>query len=253
MKRVRENYIQIVPINDRYWCPFRDCSRSRERRGCCNVDGVEFTGWKVGTQARWHTWNERKKGNGHSVPCGLSESGNGRCGKRTYKDVNVNECNGYHLGPDQHLQSNIPELQSPIASPLQNGVDMATEGVKHAAQNSSPHSCTETEACFLMQSHKCGLLPTETLLAAATGLITDDSPLYDDQLISKTLHCVSLRCHPDRTKLAVPWYQSFIARIDALTKPGDGQDGYFAYEQALQEEKATASEYVQHLRQCGFI
>ena len=252
MKRVRDNYIQILPINDRYWCPFRDCSRSRERRGYCNVDGHDFTGWKVGRQAVWHTWNQRKKGNGHLVPCGLTEHGRG--GKRKYKDANVNEFIDSHRGPGQHLQSNIPELQPPIASPLQDGVDMATAGVKkHAAQHCSPHSCTEMEACFLVQSHKCGLLPAETLLAAAMGPITNDSPLYDDQLIAKTMHCISLRCHPDRTKLAVPWYQSFIARIDALTKPGDGQEGYFAYEQALQEEKATASEYVQHLRQCAFI
>ena len=199
----------------------------------------------------WHTWDQRKKGNGHSVSCGLSEHGRG--GNRKYKGVDVNSCDGFDREPGQHLQSIIPESQSPMASPLQDGTEVATEGVKHAAQTCIPHSCTEIEACFLVQSHKCGLLPTETLLATAMGPITNDSPLYDNQLIFKTLHCVSLRCHPDRTKFAVPWYQSFVARIDALTKPGDGQDGYFAYEQALQEDKATACEYVQHLRQCRFI
>lgn len=104
------------------------------------------------------------------------------------------------------------------------------------------------EASFLVQSHKAGVLPTETLLAAAMGPITNDSPLYDDKLISKTLHCVSLKYHPDRTKLNVPWYHSFVARVDALSKPADGHDGYFAYDQVLEEEKATACEY---LRQCG--
>ena len=198
-----------------------------------------------------HTWDQRRKGNGHSVPCGVSEHGRG--GNLKNKQVNVKTCSGYCLGSDQPLQNNPPELQSPTAPRLQDGADMATEGVKHAAHSCSPHSCTEMEACLLVQSHKCSLLTTETLVAAAVGPIANDSPLYDDQLISKTLHCVSQRYHPDRTKSAVPWYQSFTARVDALTKPRDGQDGYFAYEQALLEEKATASEYVQHLRQCGSI
>lgn len=180
--------------------------------------------------------NERKKGNGHTVPCGLSEHGRG--GKRKYKNVSVDR--------------SIGSTKSHTVSGLQHSPDhpLQEEGAKLAVQSCSPHKRCDMEASFLVQSHKAGLLSTETLLAAAAGPITNDSPLYDDKLMSKTLHCVSLQYHLDRTKLNVPWYHSFVARVNALSKPADGHDGYFAYDRVLEEEKATACEY---LRQSGSV
>ena len=206
-------YIQILRDDQDgvFYCPFLGCGWSKLERQAQNKKG-----WKAGEPVRSHVWRERAAGRGHENPCGLTKFGRG---------------NNLKTRERPHQAAYEPTQKAVAATP--NTAQEPGQG--------------DVMSSVVVQSHLHNVMTTDDFMCFCTSA-KNEQILFDEKIVTKTFHLVSLEHHPDRPgHPQTSWFPAFTSRVDALLNPEDSEIGWLNYLAEIDKERACACDYMQRL------